>query len=76
MSEISPLERDPTLRELRCPFERKNTKTNQVSKCNKLIIFVHNGSSGVGYCSVCKKDFDFNMVDQKTNTSIRVQSVK
>lgn len=62
--------------EIRCPQYKKNVKTNELYKCNRICVKVIPGSAGEARCRSCHLSFEFEVDSQaQMTTGVRVKKV-
>lgn len=63
--------------EIRCPFEKKSKKDNQLYRCNRVCVQVTPGSAGIARCRSCHLLFVFEVDSQaKAQTGVKVQKTE
>ena len=63
--------------EVRCPFEQKSKRTQELYRCNALCTKTSPGSYGETRCRRCKRTFQYEIDDQARPTlGVRVQKIE
>ncbi len=67
---------DPTLYEIRCPFQRLSKNDGKLYQCNSLCAKLEAGSAGELRCRKCRLNFWCEISDEaKQQTGVKVKKV-